>query len=601
MADVYSAQDVLLDRKVAVKVLHANYATDNHFVTRFRREAQAAAKLSHPNIVNIYDVGLDNDAYYIVMEYVAGETLKDYIARMGKLSNDAAVRIAIEIGEALEQAHANGIIHCDIKPHNILVTNSGRIKVADFGIARAMNSATVVNKESVLGSVHYFSPEQAAGEKITPQTDIYSLGVVLYEMLTGHVPFEGETAVSIALKHMQEDIPKPAKYNPSITPILEDCVMKALQKDPQRRFATVSEMVAELRLAQGFVSGKTAQTGRHDFSTGVIPLSQRRQRHREERQESLLTPLLGWSVRNIILAVVGLFLLASGIAFWMFGDFWRTDSVTLPDVIGKQVEVARSLLERESLNVSVSEIASEEVPVGQVISMSPGAGASVKTHRMIHLTISRGGSNILVPDLTGLTVEQAREKLKSIHLRLGKIEEREDPNLPPDTIIGQTPLAPTKVEKDSGIAIVINKKNVVSRVAVPDLLGKTWEEAQRILKANDLAVGNVTVRTGGTPEPKDLVITQAPGSGQDIVRGTGIDLVLATEKDAVHRANVAVRVPNDGKKHQVRVVVTDIFGSQEVLNTEGKPGATINQKVEGSGNVRIQVYIDDSLVQDEEL
>lgn len=233
MADVYCAHDILLDRVVAVKILHEDYANDQDFVTRFRKEAQAAAKLSHANIVNIYDVGCDDNVHYIVMEYVAGETLKEYIQRQKKLSNDAAVRIAIDIGEALEQAHTNGIVHCDIKPHNILVTRTGKIKVADFGIARAMNTATVMNKESVLGSVHYFSPEQAAGEKVTAQTDIYSLGVVLYEMLTGRVPYEGETAVAIALKHMQEEIPKPSRYNPTITPLLEDCVMKALQKDPE--------------------------------------------------------------------------------------------------------------------------------------------------------------------------------------------------------------------------------------------------------------------------------------------------------------------------------------------------------------------------------
>ena len=548
MADVYRAQDVLLDRVVAVKILHSNFATDNDFVVRFRREAQAAAKLSHPNIVNIYDVGKDNDVYYIVMEYVGGETLKDYIARQGHLSNEAAVRIAIEIAEALEHAHANGLIHCDIKPHNILVTKTGRIKVADFGIARAINTVTIANKQSVLGSVHYFSPEQASGDPLTPQTDMYSLGIVLYEMLTGHLPFEGETAVSIALKHMQEDIPKPAKYNPTISPMLEDCVMKALQKDPHKRFSDISEMIAELRLAQGLVTPKNAKTGRHDFSTGQFPRTRPIPKTDLEPKESVLTPILSWPVRWIVLGIAGLFLLASGIAFW------SPDSMTLPNVVGQQVEVAQKTLTSKNLNVRISEIASEDVPIGQVISQTPSAGMEVKTHRIIHLTISKGGSNILIPDLTGLTIEQATAKLNSIHLRLGKIEEREDSSRPLDTIIGQSPLAPNKVEADTSVNVVVNKKDMVSRVTTPGVVGKTWQETKQILKQADLTVGSLT------------------RDGKD-----------------------------DGKSHHVEIIVTDDTGRHTVFSANEKAGTTINQRVTGSGQVRVQVLIDNAIVQDQEL
>ena len=208
MAVVYKAQDILLDRIVAVKILHAKYGDDHDFVVRFRQEAQAAAKLSHPNIVNIYDVGYDENVHYIVMEYVRGETLKEYIEKHGHLPINTSIQITFDIGEALENAHKNGIVHCDIKPHNILVTETGRIKVADFGIARAVNSsATNKDDHAVLGSVHYFSPEQASGGPVDERTDIYSLGVVMYEMMTGVVPFEGETAISVALQHVQDDIP----------------------------------------------------------------------------------------------------------------------------------------------------------------------------------------------------------------------------------------------------------------------------------------------------------------------------------------------------------------------------------------------------------
>lgn len=604
MADVYKAEDILLDRMVAVKVLHSNYSSDDDFVVRFRREAQAAAKLSHPNIVNIYDVGCDDDTYYIVMEYVDGETLKDYIARQNRISNDAAVRIAIEIGEALEQAHANGIVHCDIKPHNILITRTGRVKVADFGIARAINSVTIINKESVLGSVHYFSPEQAAGEPVTAQTDIYSLGVVLYEMLTGRVPFEGETAVSIALKHMQEEIPKPSKYNSSITPVLEDCVMKALQKDPQKRFQTIAEMISELRLARGFISRKTAKTARHDFVTAVIPTIPKERTKTVRKKQSVFAPLLIWPVRYLVIGIVALFLLTSGIAFWLFGDFWSSNTIAIPNVVGMQVEVAQKKLANAGLRVSVNEIASEEIPVGQIISQSPEAGTGVKSHRTIHLTISKGGSIILVPDLTGLTVDEANAKLKNINLRLGKIEEKEDKSAPLDTIIGQTPVTPTKVEKGTTINIVVNRKDMVSRVKMPDFMGLTLEEAEKLAKEHDLKLGKTETAKGAKPDAKDVVTKQYPNPDQDLVRGTSIDLIFGAAKDdesKKKKANVGIHVPNDGKPHKIKIVVTDDEGTHTILQHKEKAGAHINHEVTGVGDVHVKVFIDDVLIQEQAL
>ena len=250
MADVYLGEDTLLGRQVAIKVLHANFANDDEFVTRFKREAQAAGKLNHPNIVNMYDVGFDQDLHYIIMEYVDGETLKEYITRHGRLSIDEAVKFTIAIAEGLEHAHTMGIVHCDIKPHNVIITRTGRVKVTDFGIARAMNATnTVMYTNSILGSAHYLSPEQASGKPVDGNTDIYSLGVVLYEMLTGRVPFEGETPIAVALKHVREKVAPPTRYNPSIPPLLEAVVMKALSKNPADRFDSISDMISDLRLS----------------------------------------------------------------------------------------------------------------------------------------------------------------------------------------------------------------------------------------------------------------------------------------------------------------------------------------------------------------
>ena len=267
MADVYLGEDTLLGRQVAIKVLHANFANDDEFVTRFNREAQAAGKLNHPNIVNMYDVGFDQDLHYIIMEYVNGETLKEYITRHGRLSIDEAVKFTIAIAEGLEHAHTMGIVHCDIKPHNVIITQTGRVKVTDFGIARAMNATnTVMYTNSILGSAHYLSPEQASGKPVDGNTDIYSLGVVLYEMLTGRVPFEGETPIAVALKHVREKVAPPTRYNPSIPPLLEAVVLKALSKNPTDRFDSISDMISDLRLSQGFTMGKDRKSTRLNSS-----------------------------------------------------------------------------------------------------------------------------------------------------------------------------------------------------------------------------------------------------------------------------------------------------------------------------------------------
>ncbi len=271
MADVFKGKDTLLGRIVAIKILHANFAGDEEFVSKFKREAQAAGKLNHPNIVSMYDVGFDQGYNYIVMEYVEGQTLKEYIVNHKQISVDQAVKFTIAIAEGLEHAHAMGIVHCDIKPHNVLITNSGRIKVTDFGIARAMNAGnTIMYTNSIMGSAHYLSPEQASGKPVSGSTDIYSLGAVLYEMLTGRVPYDGDTPISVALKHVQERLIPPTRYNSSIPPLLESAVMKALEKRPEDRFATVSDMISDLRLSQGFATGRTTRVVPHDFVTDVI-------------------------------------------------------------------------------------------------------------------------------------------------------------------------------------------------------------------------------------------------------------------------------------------------------------------------------------------
>nr|MBP8599431.1 serine/threonine protein kinase [Selenomonas sp.] len=256
MADVYKARDLLLDRPVAVKILHEQFKSDTEFINRFHREAQAAARLSHPNIVNIFDVGVTGEAHYIVMEYVPGSTLKDKIKQEGHLSVNASLRIASDIARALSHAHTNNLVHCDIKPHNILMMADGSAKVADFGIARAVTESTMTYSGNVVGSVHYFSPEQAKGTMITPKSDVYSLGVVLYEMLTGQLPFNGETPVSIAMKHLQEEPVSVRQLDPSIPPVVEAIVSRAMSKDPAIRPGS-DELVHDIAQAEQMLGGGT--------------------------------------------------------------------------------------------------------------------------------------------------------------------------------------------------------------------------------------------------------------------------------------------------------------------------------------------------------
>ena len=265
MADVYKAHDKLLDRAVAVKILHQQYANDAEFVEKFRREATGAAKLAHPNIVNIYDVGEEAGSQYIVMEYVSGPTLKEVIQQKGQLEPFEAVRIAREIASALESAHRNNLVHCDIKPHNILVMPDGHVKVTDFGIARAVSASTMTYSGSVMGSVHYFSPEQAKGTAITTKSDVYSLGVVLYEMLTGRLPYDGETPISIALKHLQEEPVPVRQLQPSIPPVLEAIVQKAMSKDPLTRPSS-TELYEDLNQAKGMLAERNAGAEK-----GILP------------------------------------------------------------------------------------------------------------------------------------------------------------------------------------------------------------------------------------------------------------------------------------------------------------------------------------------
>ena len=616
MADVYLGEDTLLGRQVAIKVLHANFANDDEFVTRFKREAQAAGKLNHPNIVNMYDVGFDQDLHYIIMEYVNGETLKEYITRHGRLSIDEAVKFTIAIAEGLEHAHTMGIVHCDIKPHNVIITQTGRVKVTDFGIARAMNATnTVMYTNSILGSAHYLSPEQASGKPVDGNTDIYSLGVVLYEMLTGRVPFEGETPIAVALKHVREKVAPPTRYNPSIPPLLEAVVMKALSKNPSDRFESISDMISDLRLSQGFTMGKTQRHEPYDFATQMIPAVDpealedfstiQEERKDEGQKKSMLSKIASIPQKYIVLGAAVIFLVAFLGAFLSYGNFWSNTTVDVPNVVGKQVSVAKNILEDKHLRVSTSEVTNPDVPAGQVISQTPGAGEKVKEQRTIHLVVSKGVGDITVPDLSDLTVDQARQRLKDVGLVVGKITQQSVDGKKDGVVIAQSPSGDSKVSKGTTIDLVVNKAKA-KKVKVPNLVGMTLKDARDTLSNAHLGVNQVA----GSVEEKAVVIEQSIKAGDEIDEGSTLNLTTEfkedkkkSEKKEESSSNkttgtVDVTVPSGSKNQELKIVVKDDEGSAVIYDDTNKPGDRIVRKVSGVGNVRIEVYLNGALVQE---
>ena len=616
MADVYLGEDTLLGRQVAIKVLHANFANDDEFVTRFKREAQAAGKLNHPNIVNMYDVGFDQDLHYIIMEYVNGETLKEYITRHGRLSIDEAVKFTIAIAEGLEHAHTMGIVHCDIKPHNVIITQTGRVKVTDFGIARAMNATnTVMYTNSILGSAHYLSPEQASGKPVDGNTDIYSLGVVLYEMLTGRVPFEGETPIAVALKHVREKVAPPTRYNPSIPPLLEAVVMKALSKNPADRFDSISDMISDLRLSQGFTMGKTQRHEPYDFATQMIPAVDpealedfstiQEERKDEGQKKSMLSKIASIPQKYIVLGAAVIFLIAFLGAFLSYGNFWSNTTVDVPNVVGKQVSVAKNILEDKHLRVSTSEVTNPDVPAGQVISQTPGAGEKVKEQRTIHLVVSKGVGDITVPDLSDLTVDQARQRLKDVGLVVGKITQQSVDGKKDGVVIAQSPSGDSKVSKGTTIDLVVNKAKA-KKVKVPNLVGMTLKDARDTLSNAHLGVNQVA----GSVEEKAVVIEQSIKAGDEIDEGSTLNLTTEfkedkkkSEKKEESSSNkttgtVDVTVPSGSKNQELKIIVKDDEGSAVIYDDTNKPGDRIVRKVSGVGNVRIEVYLNGALVQE---
>jgi serine/threonine protein kinase len=542
MASVYKAYDVILNRHVAVKVLRPQFSDDEEFIRRFRREAQAATSLSHPNVVSIYDVGEEADLYYIVMEYVEGPTLKQLIGQKGTLSLTETVDIMEQITSAISHAHENHIVHRDIKPHNILISKQGEAKVTDFGIARAMTAATITHTNTVMGSVHYLSPEQARGGNVNEKSDIYSLGIVLYEMVTGKVPFSGDTAVSIAIKHLQMDVPSPRENNPTLPQSIENIILKATAKDPLHRYNDVSDMEADLNTAlnpsrfneEKFVTPKDSEE-----ETRALPIIKEGLFNGKDIENTIIKetdPNSGddnlkkdkkrkkWPV----IMIVALILIFSSVlaAFSIIPKLFHVDEVTIPgDMIGMEYEEVFQLLTDLDLIVDKEMRPDDEIEAGLVISHNPVGGRIVKVNTPITVLVSEGKEKLEMDDYTTQNKDLARRNLINLGFKAENIIENEEAtdDHPENTVISQIPQSGVMVVPEETTVIITY--SVAPLIRLDNLQGYNREDVIEYLQDNELSSDFGDRYSDGIEEGK--VIEQNPSRNMYVSKGDVIKVIFS--------------------------------------------------------------------------
>lgn len=608
MATVFTARRLADAQIIALKVLREQYAADAEFVERFQREAKAVIALEHPHMVRVYDSGRDGTVHFIAMEYVDGLNLKELIRREGRLPPQRAVEIAAQVCEALEYAHSHGVIHRDVKPQNILLTRDGQVKVTDFGIARAVSSATITQTGTVLGSVQYLSPEQARGAVVGRSVDLYSLGVVLYEMVTGTLPFDGDSPIAIALKHVHQEPPRPSTMVPELPPRLEGMILHAMVKSPGRRYRSAAEMRSDL-LGQTSLWSAGSRSMEETPPTMIVSGRGRVGEEQPDRRR-----LSGVLVAAALVAVV----LGGAWGGWLaFSNYLTVPEVTVPGLVGRPFDVAEQLSAGAGLSLVVTErIFSTTVPADAVISQDQPAGKAVKRGRVIGVVVSLGPEIVSVPDVQRRSLIEARLMIDQARLAGGELREAFDEEVKGGFIISQDPQPGARVERGRPVNLVVSKGP--QRITMPRLVGRSLQDARRMLE--ELGVTLQEVRTATTTDMEaGIVVDQSPPPGtrmraQDSVRVTvtvrpgqestppQAPIVTAQPQPSTvpdeKVTRVQLVVPEGEPEQEVKIVVVDEQGLRTVFQKTLAPGSRVNELIRSRGYTIIQVYIQNRLVQE---
>jgi serine/threonine-protein kinase len=600
MAFVYRARDLRLNRIVAVKILSPHFTSDEDFVRKFRREAQAAASLSSPSIVGVYDVGQDGDVHYIVMEFLHGKTLKQVLNENGPLEVSEVLQIGRQIAEALQVAHKHGVIHRDIKPHNIMLTADGHVKVTDFGIARAVTASTLTETGAMVGSVHYISPEQARGGIVGEKSDIYSLGVVLYELLTGQVPFAGDSMFSIALKHLQEQPRSVRELDPNIPVAVEQIVQKAMSKDQASRYQTAEELASDLkRLLQAEDKQVTLQGLVGDIETitqsttelektrvappsTAVPTRKRVEHAQPEKRKRAWWKYMALSGGVIAVAAVLLLL-------WMF----RPGAVVeVPDVVGLSLSEAQRTLSDHSLGFSVGDEQFSDADPNLVIDQNIPEGRKVRAGRIITLIISKGPEYADVPDVIGKPLRVARIELQNAGFRVAEPINKIYADAAPDTVVEQNPTGNTRLKRSTPIILTVSQGSAPQPFTLPSLKGLTATAAQQLLSELKLTLGDVSGPADG------VVVEQSPVANAQVVPGQTVDIRFGPREVT---QIVSYTVPQDSEvnNHQIEILREDVDGLVLEFSLRAKRGETIQRPLTGVGFLRVIIKDEGQVVKEE--
>jgi len=632
MALVYEAQDILLDRKVAIKMLRPEFVSDEDFINKFRHEAKAVARITHPNVVSIYDIVESEDSLYLVMEYIEGKDLKSLIKDRGQLSVVEALDIANQVTAGVEVAHENNIIHCDIKPHNILITDNNQVKVTDFGIARAVSSSTMTITDTIMGSAHYFSPEQAQGKEINTYSDIYSIGVVLYEMISGQVPFKGESPISVALKHIQKEPKELNELMPSIPAEVNNLVMKTLTKDPKNRHESATQLredivkaIKNIEVSEKYKPDDKTDEGsqtkvlrRSDIKKEGLEknktedeidkkdLTKKTDSDKsyftpEKKKKSKLNRWVIWALVVVIFASASVF----GLVYF-FKVYTEVPIVKVPNLVEREFSEAEDIAAQQGLSLQQSEEAvfHNEIEEGYIVSQEPKAGERIKQTRNVVVTVSKGPKIVEVPDFSNRPLREAEVVLDNLGLTLKNISYEYSEQLRENFVISQTPEPGSEIEINNQVELTVSKGPQPIMVTMPPLSGVEKDRAFNLIERNGLQVGQLNYGKS-TRYVDGLIMNQQYEAGQEVPENSTVNLGISTGlvnngNFEEHKTNIGINIVGNNEQ-EIKIVVNDSNGEEIAYQKTHNPGQYVNETIYSVGPTVLEIYRDGELIKSQEI